>query len=65
MIWRNTSMAFSSPASRDVSFTGQSKNFPIEKAVYGERQIIIKNYAIKSITLTVTDTSSSDAETQE
>ncbi len=33
---------------RGVSFTGQSKNFPSEKAVDGERQIIIKNYAIQS-----------------
>jgi len=32
---------------RGVSFTGQSKNIPIEKAVYGERQIMIKNYAIQ------------------
>jgi hypothetical protein len=27
---------------RGVSFTGQPKNFPIEKAVSGERQIISK-----------------------
>ena len=33
---------------RGVSFTGQSKNFPSEKAVDGERQIIIKNYATQS-----------------
>ncbi len=33
---------------RGVSFTGQSKNFPIEKAVSGESQIISKNSATQS-----------------
>jgi hypothetical protein len=33
---------------RGVSFTDQPKNFPSEKAVDGERQIRIKNYAIQS-----------------
>jgi len=33
---------------RGVSFPGQPKNFPSEKAVDGERQIISKNDAIQS-----------------